>query len=331
MADSYTPEPRTKEQHWPDWPAYALVDDLLPTLQRWAAQGRRYALATLIEVQGSAPRPVGAEMAIAEDGEIAGYVSGGCVEAAVAAEALAALDDGQPRLLDYGAGSPVLDLQLSCGGRIRILVRAVGDGAAHAEQLRCARAARTPLCVATELVSGAMRYAALPVQADGLYGSCFIKRYLPPLRLIVVGGDPVVLALLRLAPAFGLEIGLLRPRGPERYADDEPAPCFYDQRGIDAALAELKLDARCAVYTLSHDADTDHAVLVRALRSPAFCVGALGSRAKAEQRLRRLRAEGFDAAPLARLHTPAGLDIGARTPLEIALSILGQVVAERGP
>lgn len=314
-------------QAWPDWPAYALVDDLLPTLQAWTARGRRYALATLIDVSGSAPRPVGSEMAINEDGEIAGYVSGGCVEAAVASEARATMIDGQPRLLDYGAGSPVLDLQLSCGGRIRIFVRAVADGAAHIAQLQAARTARAPLHVSIDLAGGAMHYGV--DQRAGLQTDHFVQRYEPPLRLIVVGGDPVALALLRLAPSFGLEVGLIRPRGPERMPADDPSPVFYERRGIDTALAALQLDARCAIYTLSHDADTDHAVLTHALRSEAFCIGALGSRAKAQQRLERLRDDGFNDDALARLHTPAGLHIGARTPLEIALSILGQVVAER--
>jgi xanthine dehydrogenase accessory factor len=333
MADSPTSE-RDIQQGWPDWPAYALVDDLLPTLESWVARGQRYALATLIDVAVSAPRPVGSEMAVCDDGAIAGYVSGGCVEAAVATEACDALRDGRPRILDYGAGSPVLDLQLSCGGRIRILVRPVADGATHVAELRAARAARVALYAHVDLVSGAMQYQRERTLAPGLHGDpqrgVFVQRYEPPLRLVIVGGDPVALALLRLAPQFGLEAALIRPRGPARVPDDEPAPVFYERRGIDAALAALQLDARCAIYTVSHDADTDHAVLVHALKSDAFCVGALGSRTKAQKRRERLRDAGFDDAALARLHTPAGLDIGARTPLEIALSILGQVVAERG-
>lgn len=329
MADS-TSSQHEVAQAWPQWPAYALVDDLLPTLQRWVTTGQRYALATLIEVVGSAPRPVGSEMAVCENGEIAGYVSGGCVEAAVATEALASLRDGAPRMLDYGAGSPVLDLQLTCGGRIRIFVRAIDDGLAHLKQLRDAREKRTPLFAAFDFASTAMRYSTAPPARAGLHDEHFVQCYEPPLRLVIVGGDPVAMALLRLAPEFGLETGLLRPRGPQMYPDSEPAPQFYDRRGIEAALAALKLDARCAIYTVTHDADTDHAVLAHALRSEAFCIGALGSRLKAQQRIERLRDEGFGAAALARVHSPAGLNIGARTPLEIALSILSQVVASRG-
>ena len=314
---------------WPAWPAYALIDDLLPTLEAWAAAGKRYALATLIEVLGSSPRPVGSEMAVNEDGEMAGYVSGGCVEAAVAVEALAALADGQPRLLDYGAGSPVLDVQLSCGGRIRILVRALADGTAYARALRDARQRRQPLQVLTDLHSGAMQWRdAIPSPASDA-ANTHVQTLLPPLRLILIGGDPIVLSLMQLAPLFGMETVLLRPRGPEAPAQAPWTPMLYDRRGIEAALQDLQLDDRCAIYTLSHDADVDHAVLRHALRSAAYCIGALGSRSKAQNRRARLQAEGFGETDLARLHSPAGLNIGARTPQEIALSILGQVLADR--
>ncbi len=312
---------------WPAWPDYALVDDLLPTLERWSAEGRRIALATLVEVVGSSPRPVGSEMAIADDGECAGYVSGGCVEAAVANEALAVLAEGRPRLLDYGAGSPVLDVQLSCGGRIRILVRELVDAQDHVRRLRLARTERRTLTVLTQLDSGSMRYADGAITAPDERTHARLQA--PPLRLIVVGGDPIVIALLRLAPMFGIEVLLLRPNGPEQFAPGEPQPVAYERRGLTTALPAIALDGRCAVYTLSHDADTDHAILAWALRSPAFCIGALGSRSKARTRLERLRGDGFDEAALARLFSPAGLDIGARTPQEIALSILCQVIAER--
>ncbi len=312
---------------WPPWPTYALIDDLLPTLERWSAAGKRYALASLIEVVGSSPRPVGSEMAVNQDGEMAGYVSGGCVEAAVAVEALAALADGVPRMLDYGAGSPVLDVQLSCGGRIRIFVRPVADGAGYSARLRQARRDRQSLSVVSDLQTGAMRFAI----EEGTQPGAHVQRLLPPLRLILVGGDPIVLALLRQAPMLGIETVLLRPRGPLASIDPMLTSEHYDRRAIGTALAELHIDARCAIYTLSHDADVDHAVLRHALRSPAYCVGALGSRNKAQARLARLRAEGFAADDLARLHSPAGLDIGARAPQEIALSILGQVIASRRP
>lgn len=327
MADSTQLLPRLSD--WPAWPAYALVNDLLPTLATWSAAGQRCALATLIEIQGSSPRPVGSEMAVAADGSVAGYVSGGCVEAAVAQEALAALADNRPRLLHYGAGSPVLDVQLSCGGGIRILVRGLADAAAYVAERQRARSERRALGVRTRLADGRIEFRPDDESAPGLdaEGAIFRQRHLPPLRLVVAGHDPISLALLQLAPAFDIETVLLRPLGPEA---GPSAPLLrYERRALDAALAELACDRWTAVYTLTHDAEADHALLCHALRSPAYCVGALGSRRKAELRRARLRAEGFDEAQLARLHSPAGLDLGAQTPQQIALSILGQLIAER--
>jgi xanthine dehydrogenase accessory factor len=329
VADSA--QPSRQLTGWPEWPDYGLVNDLLPTLEAWTAAGQRFALATLIEVHGSSPRPVGSEMAIREDGAVAGYVSGGCVEAAVAHEALAVLADGRPRMLDYGAGSPVLDVQLSCGGRIRILVRAVTDGLRYVSELRAAREARRPLMMISNLADGAMRFERISdergpaLSSDGV---SFLQRHLPALRLVLVGHDPVTLSLVRLAPTVDLEVILLRPRGPEALPSDARL-IRYDRRSIEAALSDLVCDAWTAVYTLTHDPDTDDAVLLHALRSPAFCVGALGSRRNSELRRTRLREAGLDAAQLARLHSPAGLYLGAATPQQIALSILGQIVESR--
>lgn len=305
----------TRIADWPDWPEYGLVDDLLPTLERWLADGRRFALATLVEIEGTSPRPLGSEMAINDLGECAGYVSGGCVEAEVAQQALGVLADGEPRYLDYGAGSPVLDIQLACGGRIGILVRTLRDAPAQVARWRQTRDARRPLTVVTDWSVGQRK--------DEI-----ARQYRPTTRLVIAGGDPVSLALARLADAFGFEIVLLRPNGPE--APPQGIRLLaYDRRPIEQALADLKLDAWCTVYTLTHDADTDHAVLMHALDSPAFCIGALGSRRKSELRLQRLLDAGLTREQLARLHTPAGLPIGGSTPQEIALSILAQIVSQR--
>lgn len=315
MPDSPQPTPPPRVEQWPDWPEYGLVEDLLPSLERWTAAGLRFALATLVEVDGSSPRPLGSEMAVCETGECVGYVSGGCVEAEVANQALAVLADGQPRLLDYGAGSPFIDIQLACGGRIAILVRTLEDGPGYVARLRAAREARQPLTLATDWDFGERRGEIQQV-------------HVPVTRLVIAGGDPVTLSLARLAETFGLEVVLLRPNGPVN-----PPPGIrlrhYDRRGIETALAELQLDPWCAVYSLTHDADIDHAVLERALRSPAFCIGVLGSRRKAETRRQRLLDAGFADTQLARLHMPAGLPIGSSTPREIALAILAEIVAER--
>jgi xanthine dehydrogenase accessory factor len=309
---------------WPAWPTYGLIDDLLPVLARWRDGGERAALATLVHITGSSPRPLGSEMAVSANGAIAGYVSGGCVEGAVATEARAVLASGRPVWLDYGAGSPVLDVQLTCGGRIGIFVRALPDLAVYVERLQRARAERVPLTVTIDLKNGRHDFNVREKPQE----HCFHQSYLPPSRLLIAGGDPVTLALARLAPRLGFEVGLLRPYGPS--APPEGVSLFtYDPRPLTRALADLALDEWTAVYTLTHDIDADHAILVRALRSPAFAIGALGSRSKIDERVARLRAAGLNNAQLARLNTPAGLDINAREPSEIALSVLAELVSQR--
>ena len=309
----------------PQWPDYGLTDDLLPYLEIWLAQGKEVALATLVSITGSSPRPLGSEMAISSAGDVQGYVSGGCVEAAVAAEALQCLKDRQPRSLDYGAGSPVLDIQLTCGGRIGIFVRPIANLAAYVAALRQAREARQAIIVQTNLETGKMHVSSSAVQTRG---NLFVRRYTPPIRLIVAGGDPVTLALLKLAPQFGVEPFLLRPLGPA-LPPEGLAPECYDRRYLDEALHDLRLDAWSAVYALTHDAHTDLAIASKALKSDAFCVGILGSRRKISNRLAALHAAGITAEDLEKLHLPAGMDINARNPMQIALSILSQITANR--
>lgn len=315
---------------WPDWPLYGLTDDLLPSIERWARAGHGVAVATLVDIVGSSPRPLGSEMAICDNGEVAGYVSGGCVEGAVATEALQVLRTGTPRLLDYGAGSPVLDIQLTCGGRIGIFVRKLANAGAHAAYLRAARDRRAAAGAAIDLDTGAQTWlpggtAGASPPADG-DTRLFVKYWLPPTRLVLVGGSPVALALAQMAAPLGYEVTLLRPYGPAA-----PPPGLllarYDRRALQAALADTPLDAWTTVYTVTHHAEDDLAVLARALPSPAFCVGVLGSRGKILERLERLRVAGVDARARERLKAPAGLAIGAHRPQEIALAILAQIVS----
>ncbi|WP_241664135.1 XdhC family protein [Oecophyllibacter saccharovorans] len=321
----------------PDWPEYGLVDDVVPVLRSWQQAGKRAALATLVSIQGPSPRPLGSEMAISSSGEVVGYVSGGCVEGAVATEALNVLQTRKPQLLDYGAGSPVMDLQLACGGRIGIYVRELHDIAAYTQAHETAARDRLQLVVRTDLGNGRMSWKALPhpeaaelaphpsSEHSTSSTTPFLRFVPPPLRLVLVGGDPITLALAKLAPFFGLQVHLLRPHGPSQ------PPAFlaahsYDRRPLSQSLAELAPDPWTAVYSLSHDAETDHSVTCQALASNAFCIGLLGSKSRIPARMERLRHEGFSPAQLARLHLPAGLPLASRTPSGIALSILAEVL-----
>lgn len=305
---------------WPAWPDYALVEDLLPSLRLFAHDGR-VVLATLVTTEGPSPRPLGSEMAIAADGRVAGYVSGGCVEATVASEAAMVLAECRPRLLDYGVGSDVVDIQLSCGGRIGIFVRELVEPSAYVAALLLARRERRTVTVFANAASGTWQILDGIREGDA---DTYAIVHRPPLRIVAVGGDPVTLAVARLAPFLGMEVVLLRPHGPPT-----PPPGLdlvsYDARGLAVALGDLTLDDRAAVYSLSHDAEVDHVVALRALRSPAFAVGVLGSRNKIDTRVQRLREAGIGDDELRRLHLPAGLPIGAQTPHGIAVSILAQV------
>ncbi|TCV91893.1 xanthine dehydrogenase accessory factor [Luteibacter rhizovicinus] len=306
---------------WPAWPEYALSDDLLPPLREWLADGQRIALATLVSVEGPSPRPLGSEMLVAGDGRVAGYVSGGCVEAAVAAEALLAMADGRPRLLDYGVGSPVLDIQLSCGGRIGIFVRELARPGEYSNLLTTARRERRPVTVLSHRTTG--DWSIVDGEAEASLAQ-YARVHTPPLRVVAVGGDPVTLALARIAPMIGVEVALLRPHGPAT-PPHGVAPAAYDPRALEQALDAMALDEWTAVYSLSHDAETDHKVALHALRSRAFAVGVLGSRHKIESRLAQLKDDGIDDEALQRLHLPAGIPIGAQTPYGIAVSILAQL------
>jgi xanthine dehydrogenase accessory factor len=307
-------------QAWPAWPDYALIEDLLPTLRDYAHEGR-VALATLVSIEGPSPRPLHSEMAIAADGRVAGYVSGGCVEAAVAEEAAMAMAEGRPRLLDYGVGSPVLDIQLSCGGRIGIFVRELVEPSRYVNTLAVARRERRTVTVLSDRDTGAWDIVEGIEPADHRH---YARIQRPPLRLVAVGGDPVTLAVAHLAPLLGVEVVLLRPHGPLEPPSGVPL-AGYDSRSLSVALGDLRLDDRTAVYSLSHDAEIDHAVATHALHSDAFAVGILGSRNKIGARVERLRDDGVADDELQKLHLPAGLPIGAQTPHGIALSILAQV------
>lgn len=307
---------------WPAWPSYALDEDLLPTLTCWQREGQRVALATLVEVRGSSPRPPGSEMAICGDGRVAGYVSGGCVEAAVAHEGRAALRDGRVRWLDYGEGSDIVDIQLSCGGRIGILLRPLTDLGEYLTRWRNARQQRRAFHVAIDRGSGAVRYLPSP---DAAQASEFLQVHRPPPRLVLVGADPAVLVLVALAARLGFEVRVIRPHGP---AEPPPglAPEHYDRRALAEALDDLALDPYCALYSLTHDLHADLQVARRGLASHAACIGVLGSRRKREDCLQRLRELGHGEEDLARLRLPAGWRLGPSSPHTIALGIVAEAM-----
>ncbi|MCZ4500229.1 MAG: hypothetical protein JWQ74_2784 [Marmoricola sp.] len=290
--------------------------DLAATLCAWTDLGLRVAVATLVGVDGSAPRTVGAAMAVNDAGEVVGSISGGCVEAELYTACTEVLAGGPARVLEFGTGDEIFEPGLMCGGTVTVLVSTLGaldDTALH--QVRRAAAGQA---------------ASLALAADGT--ACtdeplVVLRFDPGVELLVIGAVEFGVALCRLGSAAGFRVTVVDPRPvfatKERFADAYAVVCDWPDRWL-AARTWAPTDAVCV---LSHDPKVDLPVLVSALASPAGFVGAMGSRRTHERRVAALRTLGVDDEALARLRSPIGLDIGASTPEQTAIAILAEVIA----
>ena len=312
-------------------------DQIPETALAWHDAGRGAALATVIETWGSAPRQPGSQLAISGAGEIAGSVSGGCVEGAVVAEALEAIADGQPRVLTYGVSDDdAFAVGLACGGTIRILVEPVGAALPRAmlEQIVAARAARQPIAYAVVPGDDARRLAGPADYPDRFRADksgleedgTFVTLFNPPLRLLIVGAVHIAQALMPMAKLAGYDPVLIDPREAFASASRFPETRLRHDWPDEAVRAE-GLDARTAVVTLTHDAKLDDPAIRTVLASDAFYLGCLGSTRTHAKRLDRMREAGVAESDLSRIHAPVGLDIGAKSPAEIAVSILAQITA----
>jgi xanthine dehydrogenase accessory factor len=305
----------------------------------WHSAGRKAALATVVQTWGSAPRRVGSQLAVAGDAEIAGSVSGGCVEGAVVEEALEALEDGKCRILEFGVSDDdAFAVGLACGGTIRVMVEpiGVGDGPSPAllQDVVDKRAARSAVGLQIDTQSWSRRVLQFTDAKEAFTSdrsgfvesdmSDFIWVSNPPLRLAVIGGVHIAQPLAEMARSLGVDMVLIDPR--EAFAS--PAR-FPDIRIVnewpDAALAALGPDHRTAVVALTHDPKLDDPALSVALKSEAFYIGALGSTRTHAKRVDRLREAGFSEAEIARIDAPIGLDIGAASPAEIAVSVAAEM------
>lgn len=313
-----------------DWPLYGLVDDIRPALSAMFANAQIGALATLIGVDGPSPRAIGAQMLITPDGAAAGYVSGGCVEGSLALLGQEVAASGAHRRVVFGRGSAYLDVQLVCGARIEVLIERAAPDDETLQGVLAARAQRRPVIRQIDH-SGVASLSPADSKAPLLHlsddGLTVARRYDPPTRLLVLGGDPVALALCQLARQSGLETILARRLGPESAPDG--VADRYLARGPRDAFSACRLDPWTAVVTTTHDIDSDHEALLGALASEAFYVGALGSRRRVADRIAKLEAAGLDWAAVRRLRAPVGLDIGAETPFEIAVSVLADIICSR--
>ena len=330
------------------------MNDVLPDLNKWIDRGDRIAIATVVAVKKSAPRPPGAKMAVNEDGEIIGAVSGGCVEGAVVEIADQVLRGGQPQLVHFGiADEQAWDVGLPCGGEIDVWVQEYAPGRFAEIASAGGRAAEVTLIEGDEKgkkvlfdeglsQSGTLGSPELDAQArraaedhlwaetSELQGPVFVDVVAPAPRLIMFGAVPIAAALCTLSRAAGWRPFVVDPRRRfatrERFPDAEEILATWP----DEAFAQLGgIDPATSIVVLTHDPKLDDAALIIALRSPARFVGAMGSRRAQESRRERLLAEGMTDEELARLAAPVGLDLGAISAEETALSILAEVVATR--
>ena len=314
--------------------------DQIPEIAReWYRAGKGAALATVVETWGSAPRPVGSQLAISGASDIMGSVSGGCVEGAVVVEALEAIEDGRCRILDFGVSDDeAFAVGLACGGRIRVMVEPVGRGQGIEpdllDELVTARAERHAVAAVTDTEAWRREirgYEADPARFDADRSGFdekaparFIAIHNPPLRLAIVGAAHIAQPLAAMARLAGYDVTIIDPR--EAFANEARFPgerLLHDWP--DAALAAHGLDPRTGLVTLTHDPKLDDPALVAALRSPVFYIGALGSTRTHAKRAARLVEAGFTPGEIARIDAPVGLDIGSRSPAEIAVAILAQM------
>lgn len=301
---------------------------------QWRRAGKVAAFAVVVNTGGSAPRPAGARLLVGDDGNFAGSVSGGCVEAEVAAAAMEVMRTGKPQMLTFSAAvDGEWRAGLSCGGSIGIFVHLPTDEVINT--IRQLAAARRPAIMTTDLTTGTQciqQYddddaaANIADESAKVEDGMFVEHLLPARRLFVIGATHIAQCLVPLAAVLDMECIVIDPRAAWATAARFGDAKLLRQWGDDA-FAETPPDKRDAVVAITHDPKIDDPALLAALAAKAGYVGALGSGKSHKQRLIRLKAAGAEEAALTRIHAPVGFDIGAKTPAEIAIAIVAEITA----
>ncbi len=344
------------------------MPELIPDIDRWLAEGEPLAVATVIETWGSAPRGVGAKMVITSSGRFSGSVSGGCVEGAVLETGLEVLNSGQPELLRFGISDDVAwDVGLACGGTIEVFVEKVDpvlqkfihDLSGANQSFAIATVIGGPIeWLGTKIVAQrggrifgkvdhTLEGTLAAIARSGLAGGksqrrrldlaelkensveVFVEVIHPAPTLVMVGGVHIAIVLTSIAKALGYQTVVIDPR--KAFGNQERF--VHVDRLIQAwpndAFKEIELTPSTAIAILTHDPKIDDPALLNVLASPAFYVGALGSRKTHAARRKRLVDAGLSKERIGRIHAPIGIDIGASSPEEIAVSIMAEIVAAR--
>ena len=302
---------------------------VLSQARDWTRQGHAVWLVTVIETWGSAPRPPGALLAMRDDGLVVGSVSGGCVEDDLIDRVRQGQRVDHPSLITYGVTKEeAARFGLPCGGNLRLVQEPLRSTDWIDEVLQ--RTARHEL-VARRLMLQTGEVTLEPARRGEAFefdGQCLRALFGPRWRLLIIGAGQLSRAVAQMALMLDFEVICCDPREEYHLSWDVPGTTFSKTMPDDLVL-ELQLDPHSAVVAVTHDPKLDDLVLLEALKSPAFYIGALGSRGNTAKRKQRLLE--FDLSPqeIERLHGPIGLDLGAKTPAEIAVSIMGEIIAVR--
>jgi xanthine dehydrogenase accessory factor len=320
----------------------------------WLREGRRVAMATVINTWGSSPRPVGSQLLVDADRRFEGSVSGGCIEGEVITLALEVISSRKPKQLTFGvSNNQAWEVGLSCGGEIEIYIENINDNHRLLEKLVENQRSKIPVCLLKNLDSAELHLLEKEdihslmefhpelemlvkkafknnknkaIECDG--GRYFLQVFNPHPQIVIIGAVHIAQSLSQLGKIAGYQITIIDPR--EAYANPNRFPDVALKVGWpDDALIKTDLNSNTAIVVLSHDSKIDDPALLTALRSDVFYIGALGSRKTHATRLSRLEESGVSKNCLSRIHGPIGLDIGATNPTEIAIAIIAQIMKTR--
>lgn len=302
------------------------MNEVSDRVSDWFAAGKRVVLATLVQTEGPSPRDEGAMFAVSSAHDLAGAISGGCVESELVDVADDILAGGAPRTNAFGPDDD-LNGGPTCGGTLHTV--SVELDKATFDAYLAAQASGQPFAVAIKMDPP---YTMRILRDDDAINGCdertFLLRYGPPPRMYMVGAVDVARPLLTFAKTLGFAVTIVDPRAPfavpSRFPGAEVLVAWPDE-----VLEKAPIDERTAIVSLAHDPKFDVPAISAALRTNAGYIGAMGSRGTTARRTAALKELGFDDAALARLHAPIGLDLGARSPEEIALSIVAEIVQVR--
>lgn len=303
---------------------------VLRSASDWVKGGRRVVMATIIKTWGSAPRPIGALTAIRDDGMVVGSVSGGCIEDdMIALVRSGELAKDKPETTRYGiTADEAKRFGLPCGGTLELVLEPLSKDSGLDELL--SRVERHELVLRRlDMETGHVKIGPAKSSDQLAFdGATLSTVHGPRWRLLIIGAGQLSVYLAQMAQALDYQVTLCDPR--EEYSEGWNVPGTELKRGMpDDVVTESNLDGHCAVVTLTHDPKLDDMALLEALKSPAFYVGAIGSRKNNEARRKRLADFDLSQEEIGRLHGPVGLKIGSKTPPEIAIAILAEMTAIR--